>query len=96
MDMEELNAIATLLHITSEIATNHPDLKAIQKACLQRLGEINQELADADAEQAVADAKAVADEAAKNYKAPEDGSDEQATPPKAQPKLTASDAARRP
>jgi hypothetical protein len=49
MELDELNEVASLLHITSEIATNHPKLTAIQGACVQRLNEINQELIDAAA-----------------------------------------------
>ncbi len=48
MDMEELNEVATLLHISSEIATNHPKLTYIAKICAERLLEINQDLIDAD------------------------------------------------
>lgn len=49
MDMEELNEVASLLHITSEIATNHPKLVGIQRACLRRLTEIDQEFLGAEA-----------------------------------------------
>ena len=49
MELEELNEVATLLHVTSEIATNHPKLQGIAKACQERLDEINLELINAAA-----------------------------------------------
>ena len=48
MGNEELNEVATLLHITSEIATNHPKLAGIALACQKRLDEINVALGGKD------------------------------------------------
>lgn len=49
MDQNELNEVASLLHITSEIVTNHPQLAGISQACQTRLQEINKEFLDAEA-----------------------------------------------
>lgn len=49
MDMDELNEVATLLHVTSEIVQNHPQLAGIQRVCQRRLAEINQDFLNAEA-----------------------------------------------
>lgn len=67
MDMNELNEVATLLHVTSEIATNHPQLSAIQRACQRRLAQINVSLTEAEIEQAANEKKARDEQAAKDH-----------------------------
>ncbi len=70
---EELNEIASLLHITTELATNHPNLQAIFRACVSRLNEINAEQADAEATAVEASNKAAAEKAAADYVVPKPG-----------------------
>ncbi len=72
-DAEELNEIASLLHITSEIMSNHPNLQGIARTCLRRLGEIEAEQKDAEAVAVEASNKAAADAQAKAYVAPKPG-----------------------
>ncbi len=72
-ETEELNEIASLLHVTSEIATNHPKLGGIARACQKRLDEINLELVKAESEEAEAKRKEAADRQAKAYVAPKPG-----------------------
>src|SRR5213075_1312691 len=73
MNPDELNEIATLLHITSEIATNHPKLGGIARACQKRLDEINLALVQAEGEAAEAKKQAEAERQAAEYKAPQPG-----------------------
>ncbi len=72
-EAEELNEIASLLHIGSEIAVNHPKLGAIARACQKRLDEINLELVEAESKEAEAKKKDAADRQAKAYVAPKPG-----------------------
>lgn len=72
MDIDELNEVASLLHITSEIATNHPQLSAIQRACQRRLAEINVSLTKAEIEQAANEKKARDEKAAAEYEPDEE------------------------
>ncbi len=82
-DTEELNEVASLLHVTSEIAQNHPNLQAIGRACQRRLVEINAELVDAEAKEAEANKQAAADRQAKAYVAPKPGDPNYVEPEKA-------------
>ncbi len=73
IEIDELNEIATLLHVTSEIATNHPNCAAISRACQRRLAEINAELVDAEVKEVEANKQAAADRQAKAYVPPKEG-----------------------
>lgn len=82
---EELNEVATLLHCTSEIATNHPSLGGIQRACQRRLAEINTEFLVEEKRVADAVAKEAAAKAAADYKAPKPGDPNYIAPEKPLP-----------
>lgn len=73
MDSEELNEVATLLHVTSEIATNHPQLGGIQRTCQRMLAKINADLIEEEAKEAKAAKQDQAKQQAADYKAPKPG-----------------------
>ncbi len=81
-DTAELNEVATLLHVASEVMTNHPNMASIARACQRRLNEIDAELKDAEAKEADAAAKKAADASAKAYVAPKPGDPNYVAPEK--------------
>ncbi len=72
-DTAELNEVATLLHVASEVMTNHPNMASIARACQRRLNEIDLQLKDEEAAAVAANDKAAADASAKAYVAPKPG-----------------------
>ncbi len=72
-DPNELNEVATLLHVASEVMTNHPNMASIARACQRRLNEIDTQLKAEEAKEAEANKKVAADASAKAYVAPKPG-----------------------
>ena len=70
---DELNEVASLLHIASEIMTNHPNMASIARACQRRLSEIDEKLKAAEAKEVEDNKKTLAEKQAADYKAPKPG-----------------------
>lgn len=81
MNQEELNEVGTLLHIAESIATNHPNLQGIGRACQRRLNEIEADLRAAEADEAKAAKQKEAERQTRDYQQPRDGSEKVVTPP---------------
>lgn len=81
MELEELNEVGTLLHIMTEIATNHPGFPGIGRACQRRLNEIEADCKSWEADEAQANQRRAAERSTRDYVRSTDGSEKVVTPP---------------